>query len=472
MLDTAWAAAVNAWHKLWAVGANGDTINNKTKSSKKQTKRHTQQINKTKTTQWQDKHTRDPSTMYFQTDLRGNPQELNDIEEYGDIMKPKPDNILCILFQNVNCLPTDRRATKSRELITTIVQKQIDIALLTEVGLFWRLVDTKDKWYERVWESFRATRSKIAYNTTEPERTHINQYGGTIACAIEDIAHRVIDQGQDPTGLGRWAWLLLEGKQHHHLRILSVYCPVDSIGPETVSEQHRRHLYLVDRDEEPCDAIYKDLFQAVTEWKDQGDHIVIGIDANEDVRTGDTLNTFWAMGMKDLVLQAHGHRSPPATCAKNHSRQPIDAIFATPGIRLVAGGYSEFNSGCPSDHRYLWVDISFQDAFGYHSPPLVAPATQWLQTKNPKMTLRYNQKLRQTLQNDGLADALFASNTWPKPKDGLSASKMNTIGLTTNSMTYGKKSNPKSDNFVQAPFLGPLKASALPHRHWNMVPSP
>ena len=408
MSDTAWAAAVNAWHKLWAVGANGDTIHNKTNNNnKKRTKRSTKPTNQTKHTQRRDKRTRDPSTLYYQTDLRGNPQELNDAEEYGDIMKPKPDNILRVLLQNVNCLPIDRRACKSRELITTIVQKQVDVALLTEVGLFWRLVDNKDKWYERVRESFRATRSEIAYNTTEPDRTHINQYGGTIACAFEDTAHRVIDQGQDPSGLGRWAWLLLEGKQHHRLRILSVYRPVDSVGPETVSEQHRRYLYSIDRDEEPRDAIYKDLFQAVTEWKNQGEHIIIGIDANEDVRTGTTLDTFRALGMKDILLHTHGHRSPPATCAKNQSRQPIDAIFATAGIRLTAGGYSAFNSGCPSDHRYLWLDISYQDAFGYSSPPLVSPATRRLQTKNPKMVLHYNQKLRQTLGNEGLADALF-----------------------------------------------------------------
>ena len=168
---------------------------------------------------------------------------------------------------------------------------------------------------------------------------------------------------------------------------------MDSIGPETVSEQHRRYLYSVDRDEEPRDAIYKDLFQAVTEWKNNGEHIIIGIDANEDTRTGTTLDTFRAMGMKDIILQTHGHRSPPATCAKNHSRQPIDAIFVMPGIRLAAGGYSAFNSGCPSDHRYLWIDISFHDAFGYSSPPLVSPAARRLQTKNPKMTLHYNHKL-------------------------------------------------------------------------------
>ena len=86
--------------------------------------------------------------------------------------------------------------------------------------------------------------------------------------------------------------------------------------------------------------------------KELGDHIIIGIDANKDVRTDKTQETFRALGMSEIIL--HHHRNPPATCNKNNNHQPIDGLFTTPGIRLVAGGYSAFNDGCPSDHRYTY----------------------------------------------------------------------------------------------------------------------
>lgn len=72
----------------------------------------------------------------------------------------------------------------------------------------------------------------------------------------------------------------------------------------------------------------------------------------------------------------------------------------------MAGGYSALNSGCPSDHRYLWVDITFCDAFGYSSPPLVSPEVRRLNTKNLKMVKLYNSRVHLTLLQEGLFDAL------------------------------------------------------------------
>ena len=110
--------------------------------------------------------------------------------------------------------------------------------------------------------------------------------------------------------------------------------------------------------------------------------------------------------MKEIILHTHGSKSPPATCNKNTNRQPIDGIFVTPNIRLQSGGYSAFSSGCPSDHRYLWIDVPFQDVFGYKSPPLVSPPIRRLNTHNPKLTDRYNTQLRREYTIHQLPTAL------------------------------------------------------------------
>jgi hypothetical protein len=292
-------------------------------------------------------------------------------------MTRKSDHTLRIMLHNVNRLPISRSTDKSKKFISTIPNKQIDVALITEVGLYWKLLDGGDQWYERVQESFQATRSKMAYNNTEPTLTATVQFGGVGLIAVDDIAHRVSDQGQDITGLGRWSWLRLKGKQGHHLRIVSAYRPVTGgSGPGTVHAQHERYLGLHDRDKEPRAAFYTDLMQEVATWKALGDHIIIGIDANEDVRLGDTAIAFREMNMQELILREHHDKSPPATCDKNKNREPIDGLFATLGIRIIAGGYSAYNSGCSSDHCYLWIDIPFQDAFGYKTPPMTSPAAR------------------------------------------------------------------------------------------------
>ena len=74
----------------------------------------------------------------------------------------------------------------------------------------------------------------------------------------------------------------------------------------------------------------------------------------------------------------------------------------------MAAGYSSFGNGCPSDHRVLWADFIYSDAFGLSSAPLVSPGTRRLNTKNPRLVEHYVQQLRKQLEHSGLAKRLFA----------------------------------------------------------------
>ena len=89
------------------------------------------------------------------------------------------------------------------------------------------------------------------------------------------------------------------------MRIVTVYRPCDSTGPESVNQQHQRYLTKHKRVEEPRAALYKDLFEEITNWKLQGNHIILGIDANEDIRTGATADFFRAAGLKEAILERH-----------------------------------------------------------------------------------------------------------------------------------------------------------------------
>jgi hypothetical protein len=210
------------------------------------------------------KHHRHPPSSTSTSPLPASCSSNEDAqEEFGDILTRKPDRILHVFLQNVNRLPVHRHAVKSKQLISTIAHKQINIALLTEVGLYWKLIRPDDQWYERTRESFQTSRSVMAYNITEPSMTSTTQFGGVGIIATDAAAHRVIDQGVDSSGLGRWSWLRLEGKQNHFLRVVSAYRPVVATGPSTVHAQHERYLSLHDREEDPRSAFYTDLMEGL-----------------------------------------------------------------------------------------------------------------------------------------------------------------------------------------------------------------
>jgi hypothetical protein len=429
------ASAVAAWSRLWKKTQHSTTVNPPLINNRLQTPTDTNQallpssptsslvkINRTLPKKLRrSKHHRHPPAVQPSS----NPISFNNgiNEEFGDVISRKPDRILRIWLQNINRLPALRNSVKSKKLISTIAHKQIDIALMTEVGLCWKLVHNSDQWHERTREAFQTTRSSFAYNTNELNMTSTVQFGGVGIMATDDAAHRVIAQGHDPTGLGRWTWLRLAGKQHHFLRVVAAYRPVPSYthGPSTVHAQHERYLFENHRDEDPRTAFYNDLKISINEWKAQGDLVIVGIDANEDVRNGDTSRTFSELDMREVILNAHPLQQPPATCDKNMKDEPIDGLFATSGLQIVAGGYSSFNSGCPSDHRYLWIDVPYSDAFGYSSPPLVPPSARRLQTKNPKSVEHYNSRVRLALEAEGLFLALrdltttAAAKGWSDP---------------------------------------------------------
>ena len=292
------AAAVNTWHRLWSVGANGENINKNNKTQQQHSildnfkPTYSKTRHNTNSTNQPIVISEPPPRQFYQLDIQGQNQELQDAEPYGDTMQKKPNSTLRIMLHNVNRLPLNATHDKSKILFSTIANKQIDIALITEIGINWKKSNSKDRWYERTRTAFQTAKSEVAHNINEPTITSNVQFGGVAITTVDDASHRVISQGSDPSGLGRWVWMRLEGKSHHHLRIVSAYRPVDSTGPGTVYEQHLRFFATKFRRINPRTAFYEDLFEEITKWKEAGDHLIIGIDANEDVRTGLTFETF------------------------------------------------------------------------------------------------------------------------------------------------------------------------------------
>ena len=103
--------------------------------------------------------------------------------------------------------------------------------------------------------------------------------------------------------------------------------------------------------------------------------------------------------MQDAIL--HKHTNPPSTCDRNNNRQPIDAIWTTPGLVPVFSGYLPFDQGCPSDHRLLWLDL-VKDTFLGNSPKLAIPKPHRLKASDPCLVEKYNQLLLPAINGHNL----------------------------------------------------------------------
>lgn len=196
------------------------------------------------------------------------------------------------------------------------------------------------------------------------------QWGGTGILLFDEAKHRALGRpGSDPENLGRWTWVRIQGREGHRVRIVVAYKPCKNQQNEGSSYQQQL-LYFWSRDNFECPLTLFDLHlkEQLQEWLTEGDQIVLGMDMNEYVRTGKTAQMLRELGLMDAILKLHRPEQPPETNYKNNTGRPIDAIFMTPGITPMAGGYMPYKAFMDSEHWALWIDIHFTSILGHNFP--------------------------------------------------------------------------------------------------------
>ena len=140
---------------------------------------------------------------------------------------------------------------------------------------------------------------------------------------------RMASKGNNPTKLGRWTWVRIEGKAGESTVFVSAYCPCkNTIGKDIVWNQHVHYYQDAREIEEPdVHALFlEDLCKTLSNFRDFDDHVVLGMDANDDVRNGEVSAALTEIGIMEAIIKNHKGESVPVTCARNTLRKPIDSI--------------------------------------------------------------------------------------------------------------------------------------------------
>ena len=121
-----------------------------------------------------------------------------------------------------------------------------------------------------------------------------------------------IDHGSDPTSLSRWTWARFHGKGNTAICTMRAYRPTINHGPTTTWSQHCRYYQEHRKIQNPdVQAIFdKYLVTHVKAWSDLGDSIILGIDANDDVRHSRLTQSLSSLGIRDGILSTHPASSP------------------------------------------------------------------------------------------------------------------------------------------------------------------
>jgi len=192
----------------------------------------------------------------------------------------------------------------------------------------------------------------------------------------------------------------LKGKGAQITCIVALYCPCFSDGSLSTYQQHCQGLTKQNRNENPHQAVLTDLEKELTLWQEEGDHVILLMDFNEDVCLPWIKQFFAKVNLLDVLTKLMG---PIGTATHNMGSTLIDGIYVSRKLFLVVkGGYLVFDTGIPNNHRALWIDLPgvILGLCKAYTPK--QSNAQHLQCKDPCVVRTYLQMLSQQLSTDNL----------------------------------------------------------------------
>ena len=131
----------------------------------------------------------------------------------------------------------------------------------------------------------------------------------------------------------------------------------------------------------------EDLCNAIITYRAAGDQIVLMIELNKDITKDSVKQKFESIGLQECITEKHTATGMAPTYQQGS--RPIDGIYLSPSLDISTGGYFPFKE-VPTDHRFLWVKIEFEQCFGCNMPPLASIDSRRLKTDDPQCVKRFN----------------------------------------------------------------------------------
>ena len=334
----------------------------------------------------------------------------------------KSAGLFRVLSHNVNGLSTADRNFGLQHFVKTMKDKEVAVFGVQETNRNFEIKSVKTEVFNTVRNM--STHSKGSVSSAPLGYRSKKQPGGTATFARNEWATRVLDRGSD--SMGRWSWVTLVGKGTTKVTFISAYRVCDGAsGKSIVSKTVRVQLEMMNRGrgrgtEDLRKQTVNDLLKLINKLKNNGEDVVLMIDANEAAVPGSGVERLMINGglVDAHTIGANRSLTPPATYQRGSTK--IDFVLITPRLSKAvrAATILPFCDGYISDHRALVVDFCPLEMFGDTTTKLVAPAGRRAVSTSPRAVSAYVQEMRKHFEDNDLMsrrDALetaTANKTW------------------------------------------------------------
>ena len=207
-------------------------------------------------------------------------------ESWGTDIYNKDEGVIRLVQQNVRGIKYTEDGLNFGEIFTDIDNMQADVTLLVETNLEWKergVLQTAQAAANAVFGNAR-----IVTSSSETDWEGYWKPGGTLTCITHDTIGRILEEGEDPMGLGRWSRIQLIGQGGKFLSIYGAYRVPNNNKPGSSTAQFQQQLLLMAMKEmrgstDPRKRFIDDMIETVNNDRAAENEVIIGIDANSVV---------------------------------------------------------------------------------------------------------------------------------------------------------------------------------------------
>ena len=368
---------------------------------------------------------------------------------------------LRIYFQNIDGVKIDEDMTWWHLAMNEMNDRKVGVFGFAETNIAWD-EQTRQKCKQITNRVYKRASINLANVRPWPRRY---QPGGTCIGVTGKWSTRILEQGQDKSGMARWAYVTLGGKDTK-LTIISAYrvCQkqIAGTGSSTAYMQQWSKLRKMGHtNPNPRNQFIEDMSRQINEWKSEGHEIVFMADMNEKWGADNigVANIAVNTGLGDIQSETHGLQAEVPTYCRSQKR--IDYILTTPNVIkcVTKCGIERLNAGIISDHKGMYLDINFKDLMKGELKESSATEGRKIISTRPTVIQKYKDKLQEHLKANQVWDRLAelidnqTNNSWneDETKTLIQIDETITKGMLAAEAKAGSKNNlPWSVELMQA----------------------
>ena len=396
--------------------------------------------------------------------------QFNEIPVHGDLLSGKSEGVIRLYFENVDGFSVDvtkncRHNRKLQYLNNLLRRMEVDVMGAVETRTHYDLLPNSHN-LSKLLDQRDGGRCKGSHN--KHERFSLYQQGGTCIATNECLVDNYVDSGVDDTGLGRWSWIRLKGK-NTVTRIVVAYspCVTRKTAQSATIAQHRRYWRMRNNSLCPRRLFRFQLIDQLKDWRANGEKLILMMDGNEDMLKGPLSRMLRTdeLEMNEVVTTKTNREKIPTFI--RGSRQ-IDGIWLTPDVEMAKCTLLPFHFGV-GDHRAILVDIPSASILGDSFKHICRPAARRLQNTNPEVRQKYIERLHSYIVAHQLQHKVYHLFQQPNMNNTVMTTSLNLVDKILGEGMQNAEKHCRKIRAGAVPFSGTLANAGVHIKLWGLV---